>query len=163
VTATLIIRHARRTDAGEILVVQRAAYLLEAQLYGDPMIEPLVETLEEVRDAVERSIVLVALRGARIVGAVRGRIDGRLCRVGTLAVAPDVQGEGIGTALMDAIEEEVRDRVDGLAVFTGDRSAVNLRLYRRHGYRETHRHQVAPHLTFIHLRKLVGVTPLSSG
>lgn len=35
-------------DAGEILTVQRAAYLTEAQHYADPFLPPLTE-LDEVR------------------------------------------------------------------------------------------------------------------
>ncbi|MER6582469.1 hypothetical protein ABT267_42790, partial [Nonomuraea sp. NPDC001023] len=57
------VERAVAADAGEILTLQRAAYVSEAQLYGDPYIPPLVESLEQVRKAVETGVVLKA-RGA---------------------------------------------------------------------------------------------------
>jgi hypothetical protein len=48
----LVIAAAEPDDAGELLTVQRAAYLVEAQRYDDPHIAPLTETLDEVRAAI---------------------------------------------------------------------------------------------------------------
>ncbi|HEX6469198.1 MAG TPA: GNAT family N-acetyltransferase [Streptosporangiaceae bacterium] len=141
-------------DAGEILTLQRAAYLAEAQLYGDPFIPPLVESLEQVRAVLAGdAIVLSARHGHRLVGAVQGRFRGQTCLVGRLVVAPDLQGRGVGTRLMRAIEAAVADRVDTLALFTGHLSDGNLRLYRHLGYAETHRERLAAHLTLVHMRK----------
>ena len=88
------IERAEPEDAGEILTVQRAAYVSEAQLYGDPFIPPLVESADQIRRAVETATVLVARDGGRIVGAIRGRLSGTTCMVGRLVVAPDVAGAG---------------------------------------------------------------------
>jgi len=141
-------------DAGEILTVQRAAYLVEAQLYGDPFIPPLVESLDQMRKVLGGdAVVLKAVDRGRIVGAVRAQFSDRLCLVGRLVVVPDQQGTGIGTGLMRAIEERVAGRVDGCVLFTGHLSDGNLRLYRRLGYTETHRERVAAHLTLVHMRK----------
>jgi ribosomal protein S18 acetylase RimI-like enzyme len=127
------ILDATEDDAGELLTVQRAAYLAEGALYQSFDIPPLCETLDEVRTAIRDSTVLKALRGTRLVGSVRGRLLGDTCEIGRLAVAPDLQGNGIGTALVRAIEH----RFPGAArfeLFTGNRSEANLRLYRRLGY-----------------------------
>lgn len=155
------IERANAADAGEILTLQRAAYVSEAQLYGDPFIAPLVESLEQLRKVVETSVVLAARDGARIVGAVRGRVaepgeQGRTCVVGRLVVAPDRQGQGIGTALLSAIHDAVLAEhldVHAFDLFTGHLSDGNLRLYRRQGYRETHRERFQDHLTLVHLRR----------
>nr|BFE89052.1 hypothetical protein GCM10020093_116530 [Planobispora longispora] len=88
------IERAGPADTGEILTVQRAAYVSEAQLYGDPFIPPLIETAEQVRKAVETATVLVARDASRVVGAVRGQMSGTTCVVGRLVVAPDLQGRG---------------------------------------------------------------------
>jgi ribosomal protein S18 acetylase RimI-like enzyme len=64
---------------------------------------------------------------------VRGRLAGDTCHVGRLAVAPDLQGSGVGTALLRAIEERFPG-VPRFELFTGGRSEPNLRLYRRFGY-----------------------------
>ena len=129
----LTIRAARPADAGELLTVQRAAYVSEARLYRYFDLPPLIEPLDEVRAAIAAVTVLVALAGTRIVGGVRGRLDGETCHVGRLAVAPDLQGNGIGTALLRAIEESF-PAVPRFELFTGGRSEPNLRLYRRAGY-----------------------------
>ncbi|RQX52050.1 GNAT family N-acetyltransferase, partial [Micromonospora chalcea] len=70
-------------DAGEILTVQRAAYLVEAQRYRDVFLPPLTETLDEVRAALAGpDVVLAARRGPRLVGSVRARVDGDTAHVG---------------------------------------------------------------------------------
>lgn len=145
------IERALPEDAGEILTLQRAAYVTEAQLYGDPFLPPLVETLEQVRKVIETGVVLKAIAGARLVGAVRGQMSGSICRVGRLVVAPDRQGQGIGTALLGALHEAVLE-ASTFDLFTGHLSESNIRLYRRLGYRETHRERVHDHLTLVHMR-----------
>ncbi|MDP9845016.1 GNAT family N-acetyltransferase [Streptosporangium lutulentum] len=148
----IVIERAEPGDAGEILTVQRAAYVGEAQLYGDPFIPPLVESAAQIRKAVETATVLVARDTGRIVGAIRGRLSGTTCMVGRLVVAPDVQGRGLGGTLLTALHDEV---VSALAfdLFTGHLSEGNLRLYRRHGYRETRRERMSDHLTLVHMRR----------
>jgi GNAT superfamily N-acetyltransferase len=143
-------------DAGEILTLQRAAYVTEAQLYGDPFIGPLVESLDQARKAIETSTVLKAVDGTRITGAVRVKVKGTTALVGRLVVAPDQQGRGIGAALLDAVHEHIAEEFPEVAVFdlfTGHLSEGNLRLYRRHGYRETSRDRTQEHLTMVHLRR----------
>lgn len=151
------VERARPEDAGEILTLQRAAYVAEAQLYGDPFIAPLVESLEQIRRVLadEDAVVLKAVAGPRLVGAVRAQFSDRTCLIGRLVVAPDLQGSGIGSLLMKLVEEEVTDRASALVLFTGHQSLGNLRLYRRLGYAETHRERVAAHLTLVHMRKVV--------
>ena len=147
------IERAGEADAGEILTLQRAAYVTEAQLHGDPFLPPLVESLDQVRKMIAGSLVLKATIGTRLAGSVRARINDRTCLVGRLAVAPDLQGRGIGQALMRALEDELTGQVDACVLFTGHLSAANLRLYRRLGYGETHRERVADHLMLVHMRK----------
>ena len=146
------IARALPEDAGEILTLQRAAYVTEAQLYGDPFIAPLVESLDQVRTVIETATVLKATDGGRVVGAVRGRTSGSTCLVGRLVVAPDRQGQGIGSALLAAMHEAVPE-VAAFDLFTGHLSEGNLRLYRRLGYRETQRERVQDHLMLVHLRR----------
>ncbi|MEQ4716192.1 GNAT family N-acetyltransferase [Nonomuraea sp. B19D2] len=148
----VLIERAVAADAGEILTVQRAAYVSEAQLYGDPYIPPLVESLEQVRKVIESAVVLKALDAGRVVGSVRGQVAGTTCLVGRLVVAPDRQGQGLGTALLTALHEAVPE-AEAFDLFTGHLSDANLKLYRRLGYRETHRERMDDHLTLIHLRR----------
>ncbi|WP_043639784.1 GNAT family N-acetyltransferase [Nonomuraea candida] len=153
-----MIERAVPQDAGEILTLQRAAYISEAQLYGDPYIPPLVESLEQMRKAVEGALVLKALDGGRIVGAVRGQLSGTTCLVGRLVVAPDRQGQGVGSALLRALHERMPEAT-AFDLFTGHLSEGNLRLYRRLGYRETSRERMDDHLTMVHLRRTPDPSP----
>ncbi|TDB95844.1 GNAT family N-acetyltransferase [Actinomadura sp. 7K534] len=151
---SVAVERAGPQDAGEVLTVQRAAYVAEAQLYGDPFIPPLVESAEQLRKVLSSdAVVLKAVLGGRLVGAVRAQFSEHTCLIGRLVVVPDLQGRGIGRRLLAALEDEVAGRADACVLFTGHLSEANLRLYRRAGYTETHRERVAAHLTLVHMRK----------
>lgn len=126
-------------DVGELLTLQRAAYASEAQLYGDPHLPALVQTLDELVVELAASTALKAVLGHRVVGAVQARAEAGVLHVGRLVVAPDQQGRGIGTALLDAVERAAPPGARRATLFTGDRSTANLRLYRRAGYVEQRR------------------------
>ena len=59
--------------AGELLTLRRAAFVTEAQLYDDPNIPPLTQTLAELRaDLADPDVVtLGAWSGTRLVGSIR--------------------------------------------------------------------------------------------
>ncbi|QBI53977.1 GNAT family N-acetyltransferase [Streptomonospora litoralis] len=159
-----VVGPAEVADAGEIWTLQRAAFVDEAQLYGDPFVLPLAETADSIRRGIEGGAhVLKAVRDARIVGAVRGRADGTTALVNRLCVAPDQRRRGIARALMSALEERLADAHPAVAVFTvsaGQQSDAALRLCRGLGYAETHRERMDDHLALVHLRKAVpGRTP----
>ncbi|MEV0344229.1 GNAT family N-acetyltransferase [Nonomuraea sp. NPDC050680] len=146
------IERALPDDAGEILTLQRAAYVTEAQLYGDPFLPPLLESVEQVRRAIETGVALKATDAGRIVGAVRGQLAGTTCLVGRLVVAPDRQRQGLGRALIRTLHERMPEAT-AFDLFTGHLSDGNLRLYRSLGYRETRRERMDDHLTLVHMRR----------
>ncbi|MBO0870597.1 MAG: GNAT family N-acetyltransferase [Micromonosporaceae bacterium] len=121
-------------DAGELLTMQRAAYLSEGRLHDTFDIPALTEGLDEVRASIEAGLVLKAVAGTRIVGTVRVRRCGRTGHIGRLSVVPDLQGQGLGTRLVAAAEAALDGLVDRFELFTGPRSEPNIRLYRRLGY-----------------------------
>ncbi len=120
------------SDAGEILGLQKLAYLIEAERYDDYDIHPLKQTLEEIREQFKDHTFLKAVQGDRIIGSVRaGEKDGT-CYIGRLAVHPEMQNKGIGTALMQEIEKCcVQARFE---LFVGSKSENNIHLYRKLGY-----------------------------
>lgn len=128
-------------DAGEILTVQRAAFVVEAQRYGEPDLPPLTETIDEVRDVIASGTMSVLVAELdhgdrrRIVGSGRLAIRNGVGHVGRLAVTPDLQGSGIGSILLSAIHERVAG-VTMYELFTGAESANTLRWYARHGYEQ---------------------------
>lgn len=137
--------------AGELLTLQRAAYVTEAQLYDDVRLPALVQSLDELSAELATARCTGAWLGTRLVGAVRTREDDGVLHVGRLVVAPDLQGRGIGSRLLRAAEEDTD--AGTAALFTGHLSTANIRLYERNGYREQRREQVHPGLALVHLTK----------
>lgn len=129
--------------AGEMLTVQRAAYVTEAQRYHAPHIPPLRETLQEITaDLAAAGPLLVARAawlGPRLVGSVRGRVEGEAMEVVRFTVAPDVQGGGVGRALLTALHAAAPPTVGSFWLVTGGRSDDNLRFYGAAGYQVTGR------------------------
>lgn len=140
--------------AGELLTLQQAAYLTEARAHQNFDLPPLLDTLEHVRAAIaDPSTTVWGFRdGGRLVASVRMRVDGPVGEVGRLAVVPDRQGEGLGTALLTAAEEATPPEVTVFRLCTGERSAGPLYLYGKLGYRETHRSPEADY-QLVHLEK----------
>lgn len=139
-SAQVTIRDIRPEDAGEVLTIQRAAFVQEALIYGTPHLPPLTQTLEELEAELAENLGCVAVREHRLVGAVRARRDGELLLIGRLTIAPDQQGEGIGSQLLAAAERRGKDAGARRAeLFTGSLSEANLRLYEREGYVESER------------------------
>ena len=113
-------------DAGELLTLQRAAYVTEAQAHDDAHLPPLLETLDEVRaDLRSDTTTVLGIRdGGRLVATVRVRhdpADEGMAEIARLAVAPDRQGEGLGTRLLVAAEQHVPPEATALTLFTGAR------------------------------------------
>lgn len=150
------IRAAEPADAGELLTLLRAAYVVEAQLYDEPWIPPLTETLDELSAQIATGQVLKAVAGHRIVGTGRVRADGPVLHIGRLAVAPDRQGTGVGSLLVTALERLAPAGTVRFALFTGAKSEANLRLYQRLGYTETHRAPGRTGVELVHLEKPAG-------
>lgn len=142
-------------DAGEILTLQRAAYVTEAQAHGDLTMPPLTQTLGQLRTELADPQVLtwgIRERG-RLVASVRVRQAApATAEVGRLVVAPDRQGSGLGTALLLAAEARLTDDVAVIRLFTGENSHANLRLYQRLGYVETGRAPAGSY-SLVHLAK----------
>ena len=144
-------------DAGELLTVRRAAFVTEAQLYDDPNIAPLTQTLDELRTDLDRTdvVTLGAWMGHRLVGSIRVELEGPKATLGRLAVVPDMQGRGIGTQLLMAIPPYLRPETSEVWVFTGKDSVQNITMYTKHGYQHEY-DEVAGDLTFAYLRRILG-------
>lgn len=148
------VRPVRPEDAGEVMTLQRAAFVQEALIYGTPEMPPLTQTLDEVESELQENLGCVALDGPRMVGVVRARLDGRLLLVGRIAIAPDRAGEGLGTTLLAAVERRGAEAgATEAELFTGSLSEANLRLYEREGYVETERVQGDDGVEQVFLRK----------
>jgi GNAT superfamily N-acetyltransferase len=125
--------------AGELLTLQRGAFVAEARLYGTVEIPPLVETLDEIRRELATTVTMGAWLGDRLVGAARLTLEGPVGWISRVAVAPDLQGQGIGSRLLSAVEAAALPQVRRFQLAAGHRSQDNLAMYVRRGYREISR------------------------
>jgi len=139
-------------DAGEVLTLQRAAYVTEGRAHDDWELPPLLETLPETRVALSSCLSWGVRESGRLVASVRLTVTGHVGVIGRLVVAPDRQGAGLGGALLRAAEELAPPDVTLFRLFTGSKSVGPLRLYAKHGYRETHRTPENNH-ELVHLEK----------
>jgi ribosomal protein S18 acetylase RimI-like enzyme len=154
------IKHATAEDAVEILALQRLAYQSEADLYSDPTIPPLTQTLEGLVKDFADKVFLKAVSDSGIVGSVRVHWHGHTVHVERLIVAPSHQGVGIGTELMRRAEALHHD-AQRCELFTGHKSVRNIRLYQRLGYRQFKREVLHDGLEIVFLEKVL--SPVNEG
>lgn len=142
--------------AGELLTVRRAAFVVEAQLYNDPHIPALTQTLDELIEDLQSDAVVTlgAWVGPRLVGSIRVGLEGAKATIGRLAVVPDMQGQGIGTQLLFAVLAHLPEDTTEVWVFTGQNSKHNIALYNKAGY-EHQFDEVSGDLTYAYLRKIL--------
>jgi GNAT superfamily N-acetyltransferase len=138
--------------ADELLELQKLSFQEEAELNHEPNLPPLTQTIDSLREDFRTHTMLAAWQGTWLVGSVRGRRDGNVCRIGRLMVHPDHRGQGLAVALMTAIEAAFPG-VASYEVFTGERSERNLRLYGHLGYVPFRRETVNQRLTLVYLHK----------
>ncbi|HEY7561757.1 MAG TPA: GNAT family N-acetyltransferase [Gaiellaceae bacterium] len=121
------VRRARPADAGAVADVHLAA--TRAAMPYLPELHTERETRDWVRDVVlDRDEVHVADAEGRVVGFVA--LAGSL--LDHLNVEPDVQGRGIGSALLELAKEL---RPDGFDLWVFQRNAKARAFYERRGLR----------------------------
>jgi ribosomal protein S18 acetylase RimI-like enzyme len=146
------IRDALESDAEEILEIQKAAFHQEGILYNDFSLPPLIQTLEELIRDFKAYVFLKAISDGKIVGSVRGCVEGDTFFISRLIVHPDYQNRGIGKRLMYAIENKFNG-THRYELFTGHKSERNLALYTRLGYREFARKPQSANVMLICMEK----------
>jgi len=150
----MLIEFATGDDAEEILALQKLAYLSEAILYDDFTIDPITQKLEEIQLDIKKLVYLKTEIHGKIIGSVRGYLQDMTCFVGRLIVHPDYQNQGIGTKLMQAIEEHFLE-ARRFELFTGDKSKRTITLYKNLGYCIFKNEQLTDRVRLVYLNKLI--------
>lgn len=147
------LRAAEPRDLPAILELQYLAYRSEAELLGNFEIPPLKETMADLERLLRRgALFLKAVSGGKeIVGSVRGMARDGTLHIGKLMVHPRWRGRGIGSGLVRKIEK-LRPGMR-YELFTSDKSARNIGLYERLGYRRFRECKAGPGLRFVYLEK----------
>ncbi|OEU96733.1 GNAT family N-acetyltransferase [Streptomyces oceani] len=134
---SVTISAATDDDVEQILKLQYLCFQPEAERHGDYGIEPLVQTLDQLRAELDAGYVVVARLGAEVIGSVRATVEpDTTARISMLCVHPRMHRHGLGSRLLTRIEEHVRTEraATRYRLSTGHADEVGLRLYRRNGY-----------------------------
>lgn len=145
------IQFARENELAEILELQYLAYQTEAALFGSADIPPLKQTLDSVIAEYREGTILTVKDGGRIIGSVRMKEKDGTVYIGKLMVHPNHRRKGIGSALLTEVEKICPGR--RYELFTSTRSADNIRLYTRLGYRIFDTKAITDVLTFVYMEK----------
>jgi ribosomal protein S18 acetylase RimI-like enzyme len=128
--------------ADRIVVLQRKAYAIEAELIGSDRIPPLHETPDQLQ-ACDETFLGAYVEGG-LAGFVSWKRDGDTLDIHRLAVDPLFHRRGVGRALVRAaleIEEAARTIVQ-----TGAANEPAKALYRGEGFAEIGEQEVLPGL-----------------
>ena len=146
------IEKANFGDLQKILDLQYLAYQSEAELLGDYDIPPLKQKLTDIEKEFSRGIILKAVdENGDIIGSVRAYEEFSTIYIGKLIVHPSHRKKGIGTALL--LEAEKAFAAERCELFTSDKSADNIRLYEKCGYKKFTEKEASPSLRFVFLQK----------
>jgi sugar-phosphatase len=100
----------------------------------------------------EKQVFVKATIGGKIIGSVRGYLSEETCFIGRLIVHPDFQNRGIGTRLLNEIEQ-IFIQARRFELFTGNKSERNLYLYQKQGYEPFKTEMTAREVRLVFLEK----------
>ncbi len=149
----MTITVAHRKDAGEILALQKLAFVSEAVTSQNFNIPPLLQTLEEMVNDFEEYTFLKMVENGKIIGSVKALVKEKTCYIGRLIVHPDYQNQGFGTCLMKKIESMFVG-CSRFELYTGEKSVQNIRFYQNLGYRIFKVQKISEQLSLLYLEKL---------
>jgi ribosomal protein S18 acetylase RimI-like enzyme len=129
--ATAQLRRAGAADVAAVNALQHAAYARNRTILG---LEPLPLTVDYATIVADYDVWLLgqgdALEGVLIL---KTRPDDLL--IWSVAVAPQVQGRGIGNRLLALAEARARELGRGkVRLYTGEKLTGNIAWYERHGF-----------------------------
>ncbi|RVD58372.1 GNAT family N-acetyltransferase [Mesorhizobium sp. M2D.F.Ca.ET.185.01.1.1] len=138
------------------------ALIRRAFTYMDGVIDPPSSahllTADSLAEKAKKETGFLAVENGRFVGCVFALERARDFYVGKLAVEPELQGQGIGTLLMRAVEDLARERgKDAIELQTRIELTANHAAFARLGFREAGRtaHEGYDRPTSITMRKVL--------
>ena len=130
-SGTVELRRGVSRDAGELRRLTRAAYAKWVPIIGrEP--KPMGADYEEAVESHRFDLIYV---DGVLAGLIETIDEGDSLLVENLAVDPDFQGRGLGSALLAHAEEIARAAGHArVTLYTNQRFAQNIELYLRRGY-----------------------------
>jgi ribosomal protein S18 acetylase RimI-like enzyme len=172
---TLYLR-ADKSDAPEILALQKVAYQSDIEIYGDDSLPALQQSLEDLENDFDRKpnreVGLLGARGAtdskeaeqdrivflkavvngKIIGSVRGYQIDDTAHLTRMIVHPYFRGRGIGRRLLTEIEQVFPHAREFEAV-VGHKSKRSLFQLEKRGYKVFNTEPFNPTISLVYLRK----------
>ena len=88
----------------------------------------------------------------KIVGSVRTYKENETCYIDKLIVHPEYQSQGIGSIMMQEIENMFH--LKRYELFTGEKSKKNLYLYQKLGYKIFKKEKLSDKVKIVYLEKI---------
>lgn len=135
-TCAIEIRHAAAVDESDVRACVDAAYGPYVKRIG----KPPAPMLDDYTALINDEVVHVATRGGRLVGLIVMWPQESHLYVDNVAVLPEEQGTGVGSALLGLADQEARRAgLSEIRLYTHEKMVENIQYYPRLGFRETHR------------------------
>lgn len=132
----MIIKTASEQDLGQILQLQKKAFHGQALIYNDFNLPSLTQTLHDLKKEFKlKTFYKVELDG-KIIASVRCIVRDHSLYIEKLIVDPELQNRSLGTNIMREIEKRYSAVVTRFELSTGHKSARNLHIYKKLGYKE---------------------------
>lgn len=128
------IKKAKIDDLINILELQKKCYQENATRYNDFEIQPLLQTIDDIKKEFNVQIFLKLEDNHKIIGSVRAFCKDDICYIGKLIVHPEYQNKGFGKKLIIEIEKKFK-KVKKYELFTGYKDEKNIYLYEKLGYK----------------------------
>jgi GNAT superfamily N-acetyltransferase len=142
-TTVVVLDQTQPSVSAKVVLVQRAAYRVEADLIGFDTIPPLHETAEDVSKL--DLTMLGVLEGRDLVAIAGYRRRGDEVDIDRLAVHPSHFRHGIASLLLEEIHHRERE-ARRFTVSTGARNFPATELYAKLGYRQLPGQRLLPNL-----------------
>lgn len=126
------VDHRAPDVAAELMVVQRAAYRVEADLIGYQGLPGLTEGPADIA-GLDLTVLAVRDDGGELLGLLGYERDGEEVDIDRLAVAPAAFRQGVGRALVVAVHDREAD-AGRFKVSTGSDNTPAVALYTALGY-----------------------------
>ena len=148
----ILTQRADKSEAAEILTLQKIAYQSEAEIYGDESLPILAQALENVEKDFETMTFLKAEVNGKIIGSIRGYFKDGTAHISRMAVHPYFSGAGLGARLIQEMEATFPE-AKRFEVYTGEKSARNVALCKKLGYEPFKTEVYSPAVTWVYLQK----------
>ncbi|OGO77965.1 MAG: hypothetical protein A2Y23_04445 [Clostridiales bacterium GWB2_37_7] len=135
--------------AKEIVKLQKASYIIEAELINFMQIPPLLEDPEDIISSQETYYGYYV--GQDLAGIISYNIENDVLDICKVAVHPDFFKRGIATQLLKRMDEK---GIKKIIVSTGAKNSPAIRLYTSLGFTKTQESEVVKGLFIAHFEKI---------